>query len=243
MKKTMTIRVLVVNLNNREYTRSCINSLLNQKDINFKITLFDQNSNEEGTTEMLNYFTKMNVDVVRNTDNDPLNSVWNWFYLTYTEDILCFLNNDILIYDNFVSDIVNVFEKEPKVGVVVHSTNHDSYIDKKDVTEYVIVEPKKYLQGWDFSLRRELYTIIPEKLKTYCGDDYLYYHLYLKGYNLAYITSSPMVHFEGQSKSHMIHGGLNADIQSYVDMGYPHNLEINTDYSRVKPSKIFISNE
>ena len=45
----MTIRVLVINLNNKSYTETCINSLLNQKFNNFKITLYDQNSNEFGT--------------------------------------------------------------------------------------------------------------------------------------------------------------------------------------------------
>ena len=113
----MTLRVFVVNLNNKGYTEKCINLLLNQNYKNFKITLFDQNSREEGTTDMLNYFATKNVDVIRNTDNDPLNSVWNLLYSTYCEDILCFLNNDVLFYDNFISDVINVFEKEPNVGV------------------------------------------------------------------------------------------------------------------------------
>ena len=52
----MKIRVLVINLNNKSYTENCINSLLNQKFNDFKITLFDQNSSEIGTEEMLNFF-------------------------------------------------------------------------------------------------------------------------------------------------------------------------------------------
>jgi GT2 family glycosyltransferase len=135
----MTLRVFVINLNNKGYTEKCINLLLNQNYNNFKITLFDQNSSEEGTTDMLNYFATKNVDVIRNTGNDPLNSVWNLLHSTYCEDILCFLNNDVLFYDNFISDVINVFEKEPNVGVAVHSTNHDDFIVKKDITEYEIV--------------------------------------------------------------------------------------------------------
>ena len=42
----MKIRVLVINLNNKKYTENCINLLLNQKFNDFKITLFDQNSNQ-----------------------------------------------------------------------------------------------------------------------------------------------------------------------------------------------------
>jgi glycosyltransferase involved in cell wall biosynthesis len=238
----MTLRVFVINLNNKGYTEKCINLLLNQNYNNFKITLFDQNSREEGTVDMLNYFATKNVDVIRNTDNDPLNSVWNLLYSMYREDILCFLNNDVLFYDNFISDVINVFEKEPNVGVAVHSTNHDDFIVKKDTTEYEIVERHKHMQGWDFSIRRDLYTIIPENLKTFCGDDFIFHHLYEKGFDMAYITSSPMVHFEGQSKPYLIHGRLESDIQTYIDMGYPHDLSVNTKFSKVKPTKIFIPN-
>jgi GT2 family glycosyltransferase len=237
----MKIRVLVINLNNKNYTKNCVNLLLNQTFNEFKITLFDQNSQEQGTDEMLDYFITKNVDVVKNKSNDPVNSVWNWFYKNHTEDILCFLNNDVLIYDNFISDIMHVFEKEFNVGIAVHSTNHNNFTTKKETTEYTIVEPKKFMQGWDFSIRRELFTLIPEELKTYCGDDFLFHNLYEKGFDLAYITSSPMIHFEGQSKSSMVHGGF-IDTISYLKLGLPHYLKINYNYSNIKPSKIFITN-
>jgi len=237
----MKLRVLIINLNNKNYTTNCINSLFNQKFNEFKITLFDQNSNEEGTNEMLDYFESKNVDVIRNKTNDPVNSVWNWFYKNHTEDILCFLNNDVLIHNNFISDVIHVFENELNVGIVVHSTNHDDFTTKKDIVEYKIVEPKKYMQGWDFSIRRELFTLIPEILKTYCGDDFIFYNLYNKGFDLAYITSSPMIHFEGQSKPFMIHGGY-IDTINYLKLGLPHNLMINPNYSKIKPNKIFITN-
>ena len=81
----------------------------------------------------------------------------------------------------------------------------------------------------------------PEELKTYCGDDFLFHNLYEKGFDLAYITSSPMVHFEGQSKPYMIHGGA-VDTHTYLKMGLPHYLRINTNYSNIKPTKIFITN-
>jgi hypothetical protein len=98
------------------------------------------------------------------------------------------------------------------------------------------------MQGWDFSIRRDVFTLIPEQLKTYCGDDFLFHNLYEKGFDLAYITSSPMVHFEGQSKPFMIHGGI-VDTYTYINMGLPHYLKINTKFSNIKPTKIFITNE
>ena len=48
----MKIRVLVVNLNNKQYTLNCVNNLLSQTYKDFKITIVDQNSNEVGTKEL-----------------------------------------------------------------------------------------------------------------------------------------------------------------------------------------------
>ena len=42
----MKFRVLVVNLNNKQYTLNCVNNLLSQSYKDFKITIVDQNSNE-----------------------------------------------------------------------------------------------------------------------------------------------------------------------------------------------------
>jgi GT2 family glycosyltransferase len=238
----MKIRVLVINLNNKNYTKKCVELLLKQDYNKLNITVFDQNSVEIGTEDMLEVLKNLGVDVIKNETNEPVNSVWNWFYNTYNEEILCYLNNDVLIYDNFISDVIHVFENEPNVGIVVHSTNHNDYTTKKETTEYDIVEPKNFMQGWDFSIRRDLYTLIPEQLKTYCGDDFIFHNLYEKGFNLAYITSSPMIHFEGQSKPYIIHGGV-VDIHTYINMGFPHYLKINSKYSNIKPTNIFITNE
>lgn len=235
----MNIRILVVNLNNKEYTKNCINNLLSQTYKNFKLTIVDQNSSEEGTQEFLETLTDLRIQIVRNEENQPLNHVWNWFHQTYTEEILCFLNNDVIITDNFIYDIMEVFNKETQVGIVVHSTNHESYTAKKTPTEYTIVERDRYMQGWDYSIRRDLFTPIPEQLKTYCGDDFIFHNLYKQGYDVAYVTSSPMIHFEGQSKKFMKTSGVE-DIHTYVRMGFPHNLRINEEFSKIKPSNIFL---
>jgi GT2 family glycosyltransferase len=95
------------------------------------------------------------------------------------------------------------------------------------------------MQGWDYSIRRNLFVTIPEQLKTYCGDDFIFYNLYKQGYDLAYVTSSPMIHFEGQSKKFMKTSGIE-DIHTYVEMGFPHNLRINEQFSKIRPSTIFL---
>lgn len=230
----ISLRVLVVNLNNLKYTKDCLNFLLKQNYNNFKITLVDQNSTENGTKEFLDKLSNARVEVVLNKTNKPLNHVWNWFVESYTEELLCFLNNDVIIPENFVSNTLDVFKKEKSVGIVVHSTNHREFQVQKNNLEYYIVDRFKYMQGWDYTIRRDLFSKIPIELNTYCGDDFIFNSVYEKGYDLAYCTSSPMIHFEGQSKKFMKTSGIE-DIIKFRSMGHKHYLKINETYSKIKP--------
>ncbi len=56
---------------------------------------------------------------------------------------------------------------------------------------------------------------------------------------MAYVTSSPMIHFEGQSKKFMKTSGIE-DLHTYIEMGFSHYLKINPEFSRVKPASIFL---
>jgi hypothetical protein len=43
----MTIRVLILNLNNLNFIRDCVSDLRAQAHFNFKVTIIDQDSTEE----------------------------------------------------------------------------------------------------------------------------------------------------------------------------------------------------
>lgn len=234
MNKT---HILVVNINNLVYTRNCVNDLLRQ-DTSFDLTLVDQGSNEPGTHE---YYMQLSKDwsrkecelkIIKNNENVDLNRVWNKFYEDNNNEYLCFLNNDVRVPHNFVSDGEKIFEKEPSVGCVAHSTNHPKY---KNVTSlnYVFVTDVK--QGWDFTFRKIAYTKIPNELKVYCGDDFLFQKLYDNNWKCAFALSSPMTHIQGQSMKYLKEPP--SDVKRYVNMGFPHNLKNCAQYSKIKPCK------
>jgi len=56
-----------------------------------------------------------------------LNVIWNIFYEMAENEWLCFLNNDLSIPENFISDNISVVEKEPNVGIINHATNKLEY--------------------------------------------------------------------------------------------------------------------
>ena len=230
----MGLRVFVLNLNNLDYTKQCIDDLLSQDTLDFKITLIDQGSTEAGTSGFL-HSLPVEVDIELNAKNEPVNKVWNWCHENHSEELLCFLNNDVRIPNNFISDTIKVFEKEEKVGIVAHATNHPSYKHVLPTLNYAVVPKYVNMQGWDYTIRRECFTKIPSELKIYCGDDFLYHHMYEMGYNMAYVLSSPMIHYEGQSKKFMTTSGIE-DIYKFKSLGFKHYLKINLAYSKIKPT-------
>ena len=157
------ISILLVNLNNLEYTKECLNDLLNQ-DIVFNLRLIDQNSSEFGTKEFFDeffsrhqngdFYGKINFLEVLNTGfNKPLNHLWNEYMNESLTDFVCLLNNDVKVSPNFLSSAVTILENEPKVGVVNHITNNIKFSSWSDSLNYIVMEIP-YRQGWDPFFRK-----------------------------------------------------------------------------------------
>ena len=196
----MNISVLVVNLNNLQFTKDCISDLMSQ-DCEFNLTIIDQNSSEEGTKE---YFKNLlnsdigpikEIEFVQNKSNLSLNKIWNEFVKNTSDDFCCLLNNDVRISPNFLSSSIKVFEKESNVGFVNHVSNNKDYREWSNELNYKVIDAP-YRQGWDPIFRKECYNKIPEDLSFFYGDDYIYSKLYSSGMKGAYVLNSPMIHFE-----------------------------------------------
>ena len=240
------ISVLLVNLNNLSYTKQCIDDLLNQ-DVVFNLRLADQNSSESGTKEFFdNFFVrhsngeflgKIDYLEISNTGfNKPLNHLWNDYVKESSTEFICLLNNDVRISPNFLSSSISVLEKEPSVGFVNHVTNNSTYSSWSDSLEYVI-EESPYRQGWDPIFRKSCYSPIPDDLKFFYGDDYIYSKLYSSGYKGAYVLNSPMIHFERSTtteKGGLRDCSLDGEFFLSLDLDYK-NLTLNEDLCRWKP--------
>lgn len=212
------ISILVVNLNNLDYTKDCIKDLLLQ-DCEFNLTIVDQNSSEEGTKEYLSTLPS-NIEFIQNDENKPLNHLWNWFVERSNTPYICLLNNDVRIAPNFLSSAIQLFEKEPNVGFINHVSNNIDYQEWSSNLSYKIIE-EPYRQGWDPIFRKECYNQIPNELSFFYGDDYIYSKLYSSGMKGAYVLNSPMIHFE---RSTTIEKGGQRDASP--DGSFFYNLDI-----------------
>ena len=193
--------ILIVDYKLLKYTQHVISNLLIQ-DTRFDLTIFEQTPDEKTRVYMEDLKNKWNLDgcvlnVVYNSVNAPLNHIWNWFYKNTTNKYLAFLNNDIEICDNFVSDAEKIFSKENMCGIIIHPTNNPQYT-KQNELKY-IKDESHFLQGWDFIIRRELYEPIPEEMLLFGGDNYLFQEVFNKGYNVFYDISSPILHYRSKT--------------------------------------------
>jgi hypothetical protein len=198
-KKTNKIGILIVNYNNLDFTRNCVSDIMNQINQNFDLWVIDQNSNEIGTDDFLNELDNELINVVRNDKNYDLNRVWNWFYDECELEYLCFLNNDVRLTNNFTDDIIKIFDIESQVGAVIHVTNNLKYVKADHKLRYEILNPPLY-QGWDYTVKREAYTKIPDSLRIFGGDDYIFGNLNMKGYKTALTYSSPIIHYKEKTR-------------------------------------------
>jgi SAM-dependent methyltransferase len=240
------ISVLIVNLNNLEYTKNCINDLLLQ-DIQFNLTIIDQNSSEEGTSEYLddlfskhsegNFYGKINILGIYNTGyNKPLNYIWNEFVENSDTEFICLLNNDVRISPNFLSSSITVLDTNPNLGIVNHTTNSKEFQTWSNNLNYIIQETP-YRQGWDLIFRKNVFLKIPEELTFFYGDDYLFSKLYENGYFGAYVLNSPIIHYERSTtteKNGMRDSSIDYEQFEKIDLKYK-NLNFNEELSKWKP--------
>lgn len=189
--------ILIVNINHLEYTKTLIECLQRQT-VDCTIRLIDQNSSEKGTKE---YFNSLDgIEVIFNKANMPLNWLWNDFYHSSNDEYLCFLNNDIVVPSNFVEDTIKIFEMEQAIGCVIHATNHPFYQEVTDLNYKILNQ--KIVQGWDFTMRRKVYKLIPDQIKFFGGDDFLFSEMYKDHWKTAVALSSPIIHYNGSSRSY-----------------------------------------
>ena len=242
--------VIVINLNTYGYTRRCIEDLLKQ-NVPFDLTLVDQASQEAGIREFFESVRSLwgnrgKLTIKYNTINEPLNEVWNTFAKESDNEYLCYLNSDVRIPCNFIKDSESVFSLEPTVGVTVHSTNHPHWLDSAShQLNYKIPPIQKIKQGWDFTIRKSDWEIIPEILQIFCGDDFIFYKCFIKDRKVAYILSSPILHFQGMSQGKNYREKLpprkdnfKSDVSAWASLGWPvgSTRKINDEYTRIKPT-------
>jgi len=228
------LHVFVINLDNLRYTKDCIADLMKQEDMDYDLTVVDNASTEFDTKEYLTVLRNNGIRVIEHANRVPLNHLWNGFYHDNQNKYLCMLNNDVRVAYNFTKTIRQVFEKEENVKIVCHATNNREYCTAHDSLSYKTLN-RACRQGWDYTIRRDAYVLIPDEMKIYFGDDWLYANVYDSGGDAAIILNSPIIHYLGMSIKSLHGNPYHEDEQVWLKHGHTDKYSAWSGFSKGKP--------
>lgn len=191
---TATIPVL----NNIKITDDLFKSIYANTVQPTEIILIDNGSTDR-YYKLVKKYRRLNINYIRKETNEGVNSAWNDGIRLSSTPYVSVLNNDLILNKYFFQKIIEAM-KHPKVGIVVPAlAKKKGGVDRsKDVP--LVLKALNKREGWAFTIRKEVtdkLNPIPEKLKTYCGDDYLFYHTRLLGYKTVRMVNNFVYHYGG----------------------------------------------
>lgn len=117
MKKDLTVSVVTVCLNSKNFIKGAIDSVIKQKYSNIEYLIIDGGS-EDGTMDIIKN-NEMHIDYYISEPDKGIYNAMNKGISNSTGDILFFLNSDDRFVDeNVVDDIVKIFKDNPDVDLV-----------------------------------------------------------------------------------------------------------------------------
>lgn len=114
-----SVSVIIVNFNDRELLRQCLNTLLNTDYPNYDVVVVDNASTDGSLTEMKQSFgSDSRVNLVANSENVGHSEGCNIGAKTATGKYLVFLDSDIEFDDrNWLRELVKAMEHDDSVGL------------------------------------------------------------------------------------------------------------------------------
>jgi len=107
--------IIIVNWNGRLDTLECIESIKNNDYLNYEVVIIDNGSKEKFQV------TDSKIKVIYNKKNLGFsggNNVGIKYALKNKADYVLFLNNDTIVSNNFLSKMVEIAEKDNKIGII-----------------------------------------------------------------------------------------------------------------------------
>lgn len=118
------VTICVVALNRLQKTKNCIESILKYtKDIDFELVVIDNGSTDE-TPEYLKTLEFENLRVIHLTKTVSLAAAFYFLDLKTIARYFVFSNNDMVVSENWLSNMLNVARSDSKIGMIcTMSTN------------------------------------------------------------------------------------------------------------------------
>lgn len=115
LKQYPLVSILVLNWNGLSFTRKCLKSLLSTKYPNFEIVLLD-NGSLNNEAEIIRKEFKNSIKVIKNEKNVGYARGMDIAYKSSRGAYVAFVNNDMEFSKDWLGPMVQVLEKNEKIG-------------------------------------------------------------------------------------------------------------------------------
>ena len=215
------VSIVIPVYNQFTYTYHCLESILeNTKDVSYEVIIADDVSGD--LTVNLADVVK-NITIIRNKENQRFLRNCNHAAQYARGKYILFLNNDTQVQENWLAPLVELIERDEKIGMVGskliypdgtlqeaggiiwgdgHAWNYGNG-QNANMPEFNYVKEVDYISGASLMIRADLWREIGgfDELfvPAYCEDSDLAFEVRKRGYKLMYQPLSVVVHFEGKS--------------------------------------------
>lgn len=224
------VSIVIPVYNQFKFTYACVRSILNTvKDIPYEIIIGDDLSTDE-TRNIKDIFKGIKVNKNEACHGFLMNC--NSAARLARGKYICFLNNDTQVQENWLSSLLNLLEKNEKIGIagsklvypdgtlqeaggIIWSDGTGMNYGRGDdpsLPEYNYVKEVDYISGASIIIRADLWNEIggfDERFKpAYYEDTDLAFETRKRGYKVMYQPESVVIHFEGVSNGKDLSSGL-----------------------------------
>lgn len=120
MNKDEILYIVILNYNNTDDTIECLNSVSNIKNVNTKIVLIDNGSDQE-CVKQLEKSLNDKVVFIKNSKNIGYaagNNVGIKYAIAQGANYIAILNNDVIVNEHSFDDCINILTNNSTVGIV-----------------------------------------------------------------------------------------------------------------------------
>ena len=196
MENELMITVVVPVYNNMKITDEFLSRVCKNTVLPTEIILIDNGSTCK-YFKLVRKYKQLNITHIRKKTNEGVNSAWNDGIRLCKTPYLSILNDDILLNKYFFQKVIDSMS-DPKIGIVVPLTVKSKKTIEKSSDVPVVLKKIKKREGWAFTIRKSVadqFDPIPKDLKTYCGDDYLFYNVRGLGYKIVKMSNNFIFHY------------------------------------------------